>query len=415
MKVIDYNEVDMNLFSYTPVEDLKIVREILDAVKTRGNEAVREYSLMFDGLDLERYEVSREEIQKAYHDVEPEVLDALRDAADNVRAFAEAQFLQFRDLGVERDGVRLGQRIVPLEKVGCYVPGGRYPLPSSAIMSVIPAKMAGVKQVVVCSPKIQPVTIVAADIAGADKIFNIGGVQAIGAMAYGTETVPAVDKIIGPGNVFVNAAKKEVNGLVGIDFIAGPSEVMVIADETGDEKFIVADLLAQAEHDPKAGVYVVTTSTELADRIQKEMEAQLSDLSTKDIAAQSVAKGLIVMVDSIPHAIEFANKAAPEHLEIQVKDPDSIYRDLLNYGSLFIGKNAAEALGDYCSGTNHILPTNRAARYTGGLSVRDFVKVLTYQEVKPEAKERLCKTAAILARVEGLEAHARAAEKRLDS
>jgi histidinol dehydrogenase len=414
MKTVTYDKLDWGRFSYKPLEELDVVKKVMQAVKERGDEAVKEYILEFDWEEIDQLEVSKEEIKNAYYKVEPEVLDALRDAADNIRAFSESQFVQFRDVEVEKDGVTIGQKLVPLERVGCYVPGGRYPLPSTALMSVIPAKMAGVKEVIICSPHLQPIIMVAADIAGADRIFKIGGIQAIAAMAYGTESVPQVDKIIGPGNKYVTAAKREVYGMVGIDFIAGPSEVMVIADEQGgDAVRIAADLLAQAEHDPDAGVYVVTDSKKFGNQVIKEVKKQLKDLPTKEIAEQSVANGLVILAKDMEQAVEIANRAAPEHLEVQVRDPQEFIPKLKNYGSLFIGSFSGEVFGDYCSGTNHILPTNRAARYTGGLSVLDFFKVLTYQELSPEGAEKLAKTAAVLAKVEGLEAHARAAEKRM--
>jgi len=414
MKTITYDELDWGRFQYRPQEELEIVKEVMQAVRERGDEAVKEYIERFDNEHLEVLEIPKEKIKEAYYEIEPEVLDALRDAADNIRAFSESQFLQFRDVQVENAGVKLGQKLVPLERVGCYVPGGRYPLPSTALMSVIPAKMAGVNEVIICSPKIQSITLVAADIAGADRVFQIGGIQAIAAMAYGTESVPQVDKIIGPGNKYVTAAKREVYGMVGIDFIAGPSEVMVIADEEGgDPGRIAADLLAQAEHDPDAGVYLVTDSKEFGEKVIAEVNTQLEVLPTKEIAEQAVANGLVILTKDMQQAIDVANRAAPEHLELQVRDPREFKPELKNYGSLFIGSYSGEVFGDYCSGTNHILPTNRAARYTGGLSVLDFFKVLTYQELTPEGAKRLAKTAAILAKVEGLEAHCRAAEKRM--
>ncbi|HBH18544.1 MAG TPA: histidinol dehydrogenase [Cyanobacteria bacterium UBA9579] len=273
-------------------------------------------------------------------------------------------------------------------------------------MSIIPAKVAGVKEIIVCSPKIQPITIAACKLAGVDKIFRIGGVQAIAAMAYGTETIPQVDKITGPGNKFVTAAKKEVYGICGIDFLAGPSEVMIIADETANPDFIAADLLAQAEHDKEAEAYLITTSRELAEKVLNKVNEFLTKLETSDIASLSIQKGLIILVANLAQAIEIANKKAPEHLEICFDKSDNYINEFKNYGSLFIGNYSAEVFGDYCSGTNHILPTNGIARYTGGLSVFDFVKIQSFQQIsKQAAQSKLCEVASKIAQLEGLYAH----------
>ncbi|MBW1839393.1 MAG: histidinol dehydrogenase, partial [Deltaproteobacteria bacterium] len=357
---------------------------------------------------------SAREIKEAYNKVDPKDVEVLKKAAKNIRFFAEKQFEGFRDFEADNDGVLLGQKIIPIEKVGCYVPGGRYPLPSSALMSVIPAKVAGVKEIIVCSPKTDPFVIVAADIAGADKIFNVGGVQAIGAMAYGTETIPKVNKIVGPGNKFVAAAKKEVYGLVGIDFIAGPSEVLIIADDTGNPEFIAADLLAQAEHDPNARSDLLTTSKKLAEEVNEQLKIQLAELSTRDVAKAALDNGRIVIVKDLDQAVEISNKRAPEHLELQVRDTKSLIKKLTNYGSLFIGEYSAEVFGDYCSGTNHTLPTNGTSKYTGGLSVKDFVKILTYQKIDKKGCSDLGKIASRMADLEGLKAHKNAADIRLE-
>ncbi len=412
MKLVTYNDLDSKFFEYTRLDDLPGVKPILDDVRRNGDKAVLKYSRQFDGLESKTLEVSKEEIRQAYEQVDPKTLDALKSAAANIRSFAKKQMESMKEFESEEDGVVLGQRIVPLQRVGCYVPGGRYPLPSSALMGVIPAKVAGVKEVIVCSPKIKPVTIVAADLAGADHIFSVGGIQAIGAMAYGTTTVPRVDKIVGPGNQYVTAAKKEVYGEVGIDFVAGPSEVMVIADEKADAVFIAADLLAQAEHDPQARADLLTTSKKLADEVNAEVDKQLANLSTRDVAKMAMANGTIVVVDTLEQAVEIANRRAPEHLELQVEKPQALVPQLYNYGSLFVGSWCAEVFGDYCSGTNHTLPTNGAARYSGGLSVKDYVKVLTYQQLSKEAARRLVPIASQLAGVEGLMGHKKAADIR---
>ncbi|MFO7711406.1 MAG: histidinol dehydrogenase [Candidatus Woesearchaeota archaeon] len=404
-------ELQKDFYEYMSL-GLPNVTDILQDVKTNGDTAVMQYTKQFDNQDLSRFRLTSDEIKQAYEKVRPEDIEAVKVAAENIRLFAQEQLESLKSFQVERNGMILGQRIVPLESVGCYVPGGYYPLPSSALMSVIPAKVAGVKEVIVCSPKIKPITIVAADIAGADSIFCIGGVQAIGAMAYGTETVPKVAKIVGPGNAYVTAAKKEVFGIVGIDFIAGPSEVLIIADQTADPALIAADMLAQAEHDPDARADLLTDSREIAKAVEAEVEKQLEELKTKDIAKKALSNSSIVLAESLQEAVNIANKRAPEHLELQVKESDRLVPLLINYGSLFIGSYSAEVFGDYCAGTNHILPTNGAARYTGGLSVKDFVKVLTFQQFTREGAQNLSKVCQSLAEMEGLDAHRLAAKQR---
>lgn len=412
MKIIEGNKIGTSFFEREETGEMEVVKEILAEVKTRGDDAVRYYTEKFDGVRLESFEVSKREIKEAYKKIDTATLAALKKAASNIASFAKRQYSQFKEFETKRDGIVVGQKIVPIERVGCYVPGGRYPLPSSALMSIIPAKVAGVEEIIVCSPKIQPATIVAADIAGADRIFNIGGVQAIGAMAYGTKSVPRVDKIVGPGNKYVATAKKEVYGIVGIDFIAGPSEVIVIADESADPRFVAADLLAQAEHDPNARADLITMSRKFAEEVNEEVEAQLTRLSTGDVAAASLNKSSIVIVKNLDEAISIANRRAPEHLELQARNSKGFVRNLRNYGSLFIGPYSAEVFGDYCTGTNHTLPTNGAARYTGGLSVKDFLKILTYQEIDKKGADKLAGIASKLAEVEGLEGHRKAAEMR---
>jgi len=412
MKIINIKDLDEGFFENPEAKYIDSVKDILKDVKENKDAAVKEYSKKFDNFEGE-IELSKEDIKEAYSKVDKGSLDALKAAASNIKKFAENQLKHIKDFEVDEKGVILGQRIVPIENVGCYVPGGRYPLPSTALMTVIPAKVAGVKNVIVCSPKINPVSVVAADIAGADKIFNVGGVQAIGAMAYGTESIPKVDKIVGPGNQYVAAAKKEVYGIVGIDFIAGPSEVLVIADESGRPDFIAADLLAQAEHDPSSRVEVITDSEELANKIVEEVKKQLNVLKTKDVAEPAIEEnGSVIIVNNLDEAIDLANKRAPEHLELQIEDPDSIIPKLKNYGSLFIGEYSAEVFGDYCSGPNHTLPTNGCARYTGGLSVKEYTKVLTYQKVTKEASKEIAEIASKLADLEGLYAHKNAADIR---
>ena len=407
MKIVD--KVPKGFYDFKEIEEIDVVKEILTKVKNDGDSSVAFYTKKFDNLDLKCFEITKKEIDEAYKLVDKETITAIKKAAKRIEAFARKQMQCFKDFSCTENGITLGQRIISLEKVGCYVPGGRYPLPSTALMTVIPAKVVGVKEIIVCSPKIKTETIVAADIAGASRIFNIGGIQAIGAMAFGTETIPKVDKIVGPGNKYVTSAKKEVYGVVGIDFLAGPSEIMIIADKNANAKFIAADLLAQAEHDPNAIVDLITISRKLAEEVNKELEKQLSVLKTKEIAEKALENGFIVIVDTLKICCEIANKKAPEHLELQIKNPEALMSKLRNYGSLFIGENTAEVFGDYCSGINHTLPTNGAARYTAGLSVKDFVKIATFQEIDEDGKEELIPIASKLAEIEGLDAHRKAA------
>ncbi len=412
MKTINYRWLGKDFFKNEEAVEISTVKQILSDVKEEGDAAVKLYTEKFDKIRLKSFEVSKDQIKAAYQKVDGETIRALKKAVASIRYFAKLQFRQLKSFEVKRRGIVLGQKVIPIERVGCYVPSGKYPLPSTALMTIIPAKIAEVKEVIVCSPNIAPVTVVAADMAGADRIFNIGGVQAIAAMAYGTETMPKVDKIVGPGNRFVAAAKREVFGIVGIDLIAGPSEVMVIADDTSKPEFVAADLLAQAEHDANAKTYLITTSKMLAQKVNKQLKLQLASLKTKEVANASLKNGLIILTNTIKEAVEIANKKAPEHLELQFKGAVKYINRFKNYGSLFIGPYSAEVLGDYCTGPNHVLPTNRAATYTGGLSVRDFVKIVTWQKVGRKAVGRFSKVAAKLADVEGLAAHKSAAEIR---
>lgn len=412
MRTARFSELSPSFYARYSCEELPVVKEVFAAVQADGDDAVRHYTEKFDKVCPAQFEVSKEQVKEAYAAVDKEALGAIKKAAANIERFARLQLASSKDFETQNDGVTLGQKTIPLESVGCYVPGGRYPLPSTALMTVIPAKVAGVKNIVVCSPKIAPATIVAADLAGANRIFSIGGIQAIAAMAFGTQSVPAVDKIVGPGNKYVAAAKKQAFGAVGIDFIAGPSEVMVIADDSADAGLVAADLLAQAEHDPLARSDLVTDSEEFARKVEEQVEKQLGALSTKEVARQSIANGTIVIVGSLSDAVVVANKLAPEHLEVQVKDADALLPSLKNYGSLFVGKYCAEVFGDYSSGTNHSLPTSGAARYTGGLSVRDFVKVVTYQRADRKPSAEMIDAAAVLAKKEGLAGHENAARLR---
>ncbi len=390
------------------------VQEIIQEVKKEGDKAVRKYTAIFDGLKLKQFRVSKKEIKGAYKKVDREAIEMIKKAAVNIERFAKNQFRQFKNFKYTKNGITVGQEIIPIEKVGVYVPGGRYPLPSTALMGVIPAKVAGVKNIIVCSPKIKPVTIVAADLAGADLIFNIGGVQAIAALAYGTKTVPKVDKIVGPGNIYVTQAKKEVFGDCGIDLLAGPTEILLIADKFANPRFVAADLLAQAEHDINTKIIFITDSKTIANEVNKELASQIRKLKTKNVIKKALKNKKIILVRDLKEAIEIANKEAPEHLSLQTKNPQRYLSQLKNYGSLFLGQYSAVAFGDYCSGPNHILPTNKTSRFNGGLSVKDFLKIQTYQILNKKGAKKLAEIAKELASIEGLDAHKKSVEIRED-
>lgn len=386
------------------------VKEIIADVRKNGNSAVKKYSAKFDGIETDCRELSEDEIENAVKSLDDEVLEALKFSVRNVEEFAKAQLGSVKNTMVQADGAILGHKIIPLEKVGCYIPGGNYPLPSTAIMTIVPAVVAGVKEIIAVSPKAKPVTVAAAKLAGATKIFNIGGVQAIAALAYGTETIDAVDKIVGPGNKYVATAKKIVYGDCGIDFVAGPSEVMVVADNSANPEFVAADLLAQCEHDKDARAYLLCFDRDFADKVDKCARKFLETLQTADIARVSYEKSTAYVVKDLQEAVEIANKKAPEHLELCLNEVENSVDLFRNYGSLFIGNYSAEVFGDYVSGTNHTLPTGRAARYTGGLSVFDYIKIQTFQKI--ENVEKFAKYASILAEQEGLFAHKLASDVR---
>lgn len=394
---------------------------MIEEVRSKKDEALRKYNLQFDGCTRETLRVSRKEIQKAYNQLTSQEIEDLRTAAANIRAFAKAQRETIRPLTnfSPMPGIFLGHRIIPVESCCCYVPGGNYPLYSTALMLIIPAKTAGVKRVAACSPvmkgtnEINPKTLVAMDIAGADEIYAVGGAQAVAAFSYGAEEIPAVDMIVGPGNRFVTEAKRQCYGQVGIDFVAGPSEVMVLADGSGTPEVVAADLLAQSEHDPNAKGILVTTDETFAKKVMAAVEKELCLLSTAEIAEKSWNTfGEVLLAESEEEMAELANAYAPEHLEINMQNPQEMADNLYNYGSLFIGENTAEVFGDYASGTNHTLPTLRAARYTGGVWVGTFLKTCTYQSMTKEAMKELAPLVARLAEGEGLMGHAEAAKVR---
>jgi len=396
----------------------KTVSGIIDNVIENGDRALREYSERFDGFVRGSIRVSREEIDAAYRQVTEDDIRDMKDALQNIRAFAEAQRATITDIKdfEPRPGIHLGHRVMPVASCLCYVPGGRFPLYSTAMMLIAPAKAAGVKRIAACSPvvhgtgDINPRTLVAMDLAGADEIYAVGGAQAIAAFAYGTESIQPVDVIVGPGNQFVAEAKRQCYGQVGIDFVAGPSEVLVIADGSADPKTLAADLLAQCEHDPNAKGILLATERDLAESVIAAVEAELQWLPTAGIARQSWdAYGEVVVLENIDEAVDASNSYAPEHLEVNVKDPESLIPRLTNYGSLFLGGNTAEVFGDYASGTNHTLPTVKAARYTGGVYVGTFLKTCTHQSMTPEASRALAPLVERMAKGEGLEGHAFAA------
>ena len=397
------------------------VGDMIEDVKKRKDEALREYSQRFDGSTRKSFLVTREEIQEAYEQLTAQEIEDLKKAAEHIRAFAKAQKETIKPLEnfSPAPGIFLGHRILPVKSCCCYVPGGNYPLYSTALMLVIPAKAAGVERVTACSPvmkgtdKINPKTLAAMDIAGADEIYAVGGAQAIAAFSYGTEEIPAVDMIVGPGNQYVTEAKRQCYGQVGIDFVAGPSEVLVIADGSGTPEIVAADLLAQSEHDPNAKGMLITTDERFGQAVIQAVEKELSWLPTASIAEKSwETYGEVVLTENLEEAVEITNSYAPEHLELNVREPEILKEKLYNYGSLFIGENTAEVFGDYASGTNHTLPTLRAARYTGGVWVGTFLKTCTHQSMTLEAMRELAPLVERMAKGEGLMGHARAAEVR---
>ena len=412
---LNNKEINDAFYSVIEFETLDGVQKIIEDVKKGKDKTLIEYSKSFNDGDFstaDDFLVTENEIEKAYKDTDPDVINAIKEAHKRVLEFSKKQFECIKEFEINENNSTLGHKIIPLNRVLCYVPGGNYPLPSSCIMTVTPAKVAGVKEIYLTSPKIRPQTIVAAHIAGADKIYKLGGAQAVSAFAYGTESILPVDKIVGPGNKYVTFAKKYVYGVCDIDFLAGPSEVLIVADENANPELISADMLAQSEHDKDARSYLVTTSKKLADSVQQSALKQLKTLQTKEIAQIACEKSVAIIVNSIDEAIEISNKRAPEHLELMFKEADKYKDKFTNYGSLFIGENCAEVFGDYCSGTNHVLPTNRAAKYTGGLSVFDFIKILTVQNIDKSTAKELAKTASKLAEAEGLFAHKLASDLR---
>ena len=395
------------------------VTEILAQVAARGDEALREYTLRFDKADLTDLEVTEAEIDEAFAAVEPEFVEILRQAAANIRAFHEKQ-RRNSFVVADQPGVVLGQKIVPIQKVGLYVPGGTAAYPSTVLMDSIPAKIAGCPQLVMVTPpgangKVNPVILAAAKIAGVDRIFKVGGAQAVAGLAFGTETLPKVDKIVGPGNAYVAEAKKQVFGRVAIDMIAGPSEILVVADATCNAKIVAADMLSQAEHDKMASAVLVTDSGELAKAVQAELERQIPLLPRSEIARASIDhNGKIIVAENLDAAIDIANEIAPEHLELCVDAPFDYLDRVRCAGSIFLGKNCPEALGDYFAGPNHTLPTSGTAKFSSALSVDDFVVKNQFTYYTADALAKIGEQVAYFARKEGLDAHANSVTVRLE-
>lgn len=420
IKIYKYEDVDKNeLFirNSIPQNVEGIVSEIIANVIKNGDKALFEYSEKFDRCSLSDLEVTKEEIDEAFSSVEPEFIEVLKAAKENISCFHEKQKRNSFIIN-DKKGVVMGQKIIPIEKVGLYVPGGTAAYPSTVLMDSIPAKIAGCEQIIMVTPpkadgKVNPAILAAAKIAGVDRIFKVGGAQAVAALAYGTESIPKVDKIVGPGNAFVAEAKKQVFGKVSIDMIAGPSEILVVADETCRPEYVAADLLSQAEHDKMATAVLVTDSEQLANDVAEELEKQIPLLERAEIARASIDNnGKIIVADTLEVVIEIANELAPEHLELCVDNPFDYLDSIKHAGSIFLGKNCPEALGDYFAGPNHTLPTSGTARFSSPLSVDDFVKKTQYTYFTKEALSAVADSVALFANKEGLTAHAKSATVR---
>jgi len=394
------------------------VENILTAVKENGDIAIRQYTEKFDKVNLKVLRVDDEVINNSLLNLDDKLIKALKKAADNIAKFHKAQIPDEWMIEVD-DGVMAGQVIRPMDSVGCYIPGGRAVYPSTILMTVIPAKIAGVSRIICCTPpqpdgSIKDVVLAAAKVAGATEIYKVGGAQAVAAMAYGTESIPPVDKIVGPGNIFVTAAKKMVYGYVDIDFPAGPSEVLIITDETGNPDYIAMDIMAQAEHDPNAACVLVTTSETIAMQVDQRINEQLNDMERAEIISESLEKyGLIAIAGSIESAIDFSNKYAPEHLIIMTQKPEEVLKNINNAGSIFLGKLTPVSAGDYGSGTNHVLPTSGCAKMYSGLSAESFLKKPTVQKLSDKGVINLNEMVITLAEYEGLYAHAESFKKRV--
>lgn len=423
IKILDYKEVEIKeILTRDNNNDRsvdEIVSGILENVRTNGDTALLEYCEKFDKAKLSSLEVSQQEIDDAFSSIDPDFIKTLALARDNIEAFHTQQIRKNFVLN-DKEGIVLGQKVTPIEKVGLYVPGGTASYPSSVLMNAVPAKLAGVTEIVMATPPSSDGTIAApilaaAKVAGVTRIFKMGGAQAVAALSYGTESVPKVDKIVGPGNIFVATAKRMVYGTVDIDMIAGPSEILVLADGSCNPRYVAADLLSQAEHDRLASAVLVTDSPELAKAVQAELEVQIPQLSRADIARESIdTNGKIILADSMKQAVEISNLIAPEHLEICVDDPFALLNSVKNAGSIFLGKNVPEALGDYFAGPNHTLPTSGTARFSSPLSVDDFVKKSSFIYYTKQALSDVQARVVDFATREGLTAHAKSVSIRFE-
>lgn len=422
IKIMKYGEVpNSEIFARSvPKTDVAgTVAEIIKNVRENGDEALFEYCEKFDKAQLSSLAVTKEEIDEALSLVEPEFLEILEKAAKNIRKFHSRQVRNSFIINDE-DGIVIGQKIIPVDRAGLYVPGGTAAYPSTVLMDAIPAKIAGCREVVMVTPptkdgKVNPVILAAAYVAGIDRIFKVGGAQAIAALAYGTQSIPKVDKIVGPGNAFVAEAKKQVFGVVSIDMIAGPSEILIVADGKSNPAYIAADLLSQAEHDKMASAVLVTDSAELARNVSTELEKQIPLLERREIARESIdVNGKIIVADTLDAAIEIANEIAPEHLELCVDNPFDKLDSIRHAGSIFMGRNCPEALGDYFAGPNHTLPTSGTAKFSSPLSVDDFIKKTQYTYYTKDALKKVAFDVAVFAKKEGLTAHAKSAVIRVE-
>ena len=411
--------IDPDIKQKADAQVRKTVEDILEDIDTRGDAAVRDLSTKFDGWSPESYRLSREEIDACYKELDEQAISDIRFAQEQVRNFAQIQKDALQDVEVETlPGVTLGHKNVPVNSVGCYIPGGKYPLIASAHMSVVTAKVAGVPRIIATAPPFKgrphPASVVAMDMAGADEIYSLGGVQGIGAMAIGTETIAPVDMIVGPGNAFVAEAKRQLFGRVGIDLFAGPTETLIIADESVDEDFCAADLLGQAEHGPTSPAVLLTNSEGLAKRTMEAVERQLKWLPTADVAGEAWREyGQVIVCDSYEEMVEVADDIASEHVQVMTKDPDYFLDNMTNYGALFLGQETNVSYGDKVIGTNHTLPTMKAARYTGGLWVGKFIKTCTFQRVTREASVMVGEYCSRLCALEGFAGHKEQADIRV--
>ena len=422
IKILKYGEVDNDSIFARAVPGMNVeavVTDIIDTVRREGDRALYAYCEKFDKCTLTALQVTQEEIDGAFAAVDPGFLEILRKAAANIRRFHERQVRNSFILN-DVQGVVVGQKIIPVDRAGLYVPGGTAAYPSTVLMDSIPAKIAGVREVVMVTPpnaqgNINPVILAAAKIAGVDRIFKVGGAQAIAALAYGTESIPKVDKIVGPGNAFVAEAKKQVFGRVSIDMIAGPSEILIVADGASNPRHLAADLLSQAEHDTMASAVLITDSGNLAQAVQAELEVQIPKLERADIARASIdGNGKVIVADNLMQAIEIANEIAPEHLELCVDNPFDYLDSIRHAGSIFMGRNCPEALGDYFAGPNHTLPTSGTAKFSSPLGVDDFIKKVQYTYYTRDALKRVAEDVATFAKAEGLTAHAKSATIRTE-